>query len=289
MKYGIYYAYWETEWKGDFIPYIKKVKRLGFDTLEIACHNIFQEDDGYLRELREEAARENIFLTGGYGPDRKHNISSDDPAIVSAALQKYERIFKKMETAGMQLIGGGLYSYWPVDFSAPFNKKQDTKRAIENIRFLSEIAAGSGITLCMEVLNRFEGYILNTAEEAAAFVDAVNRPNVKAMLDTFHMNLEEDSYGDAIRLVGSKLGHMHVGEANRRPPHDHGRIPWKEIGNALREIGYNGTVVMEPFVRMGGQVGQDIHIWHDLSRGCDSAQLDADASNSVQFLKSILE
>ena len=67
----------------------------------------------------------------------------------------------------------------------------------------------------MEALNRFKGYLLNTAEEAVDFVTRVDRPNVKVMLDTFHMNIEEDSMEDAIRLIGDLLGHLHLGEANQ--------------------------------------------------------------------------
>ena len=64
-----------------------------------------------------------------------------------------------------------------------------------------------------------------------------------------------------------------------------GRTPWREIGNALRDIEYDGTVVMEPFVSMGGQVGRDIHIWRDISRGASEAELDEDAKNAVAFQK----
>ena len=67
------------------------------------------------------------------------------------------------------------------------------------------------------------------------------------------MNIEEDSFSAAIRTAGPLLGHFHTGEANRRVP-GKGRLPWHEIGTALREIGYDGTVVMEPFVKSGGGV-----------------------------------
>ena len=139
----------------------------------------------------------------------------------------------------------------------------------------------------MEALNRFEGYLINDCQEAVAYVRAVDRPNVKVMLDTFHMNIEEDSLVEAIALAGPLLGHFHVGEANRRPPRPQGRIPWKDLAEALRKIGYQGHIVMEPFVRMGGQVGKDISIWRDLSHGATDAQLDQDAAASVAYLRSL--
>ena len=45
MKYGIYYAYWEKEWGGNFLPYIKKCAELGFDALEVACGAFHLSDD----------------------------------------------------------------------------------------------------------------------------------------------------------------------------------------------------------------------------------------------------
>jgi D-psicose/D-tagatose/L-ribulose 3-epimerase len=75
-----------------------------------------------------------------------------------------------------------------------------------------------------------------------------------------------------------------VGENNRRLP-GKGSLPWYEIGSALRAIGYDKNVVMEPFVRSGGTVGSDIKVWRDLSLGATEAQLDADAADSVNYLR----
>ena len=170
-----------------------------------------------------------------------------------------------MDIADIRSIGGALYSYWPVDYNNELDKDGDLERSIQGMRKLADIAGRYGITLNMEVLNRFEGYLINDAREGLAYVRAVDKPNVKLMLDTFHMNIEEDSLIEPILLAGKDLGHVHVGEPNRKPPRE-GRMPWKEIGEALRKIGFEGAVVMEPFVTMGGQVGKDIRIWRDISQ-----------------------
>ena len=289
MRYGIYYAYWEKAWGGDFLPYVSKVKRLGFDILEIACGDLYRQPDGALRELGQEAARQGIELTGGYGPRPEHNLASVDPDAVTAALDFYRTTFHKMQLAGVRSLGGALYSYWPVDYSHTPDKAGDWTRSVTRMRRLAALAEDYGITLNMESLNRFEGYLINDAREAVHYVRAVDSPNVKVMLDTFHMNIEEDSLTEAIRHAGNLLGHFHVGEANRRPPRPGGRIPWAEIGTALRDIGYAGAVVMEPFVLMGGQVGADIKIWRDLSGGADTDLLDQWAAYSVAYLKGQFE
>jgi len=114
------------------------------------------------------------------------------------------------------------------------------------------------------------------------FVKEVGCPNVEVMLDTFHMNIEEQSIAGAIRHAGSLLGHFHTGECNRMVP-GQGRMPWREIGEALRDIGYQGYVVMEPFINRGGQIGRDIHVWRDIKPDITDEKMDEDAKNAVEF------
>lgn len=287
MKFGIYYAYWAKKWGGDFVPYVSKVKKLGFDILEVNCGDFPETDVQSLIELRNVSEGDGIILTGGYGPRPEHNLASSDPKIVDNAFKFWAETLKKMEIAGIDRIGGALYSYWPVNFNGGFDKKRDLTISIENMSKLADMASDYGVTLNMEVLNRFEGYMLNICDEAIDYVDAVNKPNVKLMLDTFHMNIEEDSMSEAIRKAGDRLGHLHVGEANRRPPNGKGRIDWKEIGDAIKETGYNQYIVMEPFEQAGGQVGKDIYIWHDPLNKATSEQLDARAAESLKFLRGI--
>ena len=286
MKYGIYFAYWEKEWNADQKSYISKVKKLGFDILEISCamlKNISREE---LVEMRDMARAEGVTLTAGYGPGPSENLASSDEAVVKNAVAFYTDILKKLEILDIHTLGGGIYSYWPVDYTKPIDKEGDWKRSVKNVRTVGKIAQECGVDYCLEVLNRFEGYLLNTCAECRQFVEEVDVPAVKIMLDTFHMNIEEDSMTEAILLAGDRLGHFHVGENNRRLP-GKGNLPWYQIGRALRAIGYDKNVVMEPFVKSGGKVGSDIKIWRDLSMGAATEQLDRDAAASVAFLRNV--
>lgn len=85
MKYGIYYAYWEQEWAADYIPYIEKAARLGFDFLEIACTPINGYSRQQLRDIRQAARDNGIFLTAGHGPSASQNLASADPAVAENA------------------------------------------------------------------------------------------------------------------------------------------------------------------------------------------------------------
>ncbi len=241
-----------------------------------------------LAEIGRLAKEEGVILTCGYGPNARENLGSADPDVVRNAVAMYTDLLEKMEIMDIHTFGGGVYSYWPVDYSRPVDKEGDWARSVENVTTVGKIAQDHGVAYCLEVLNRFEGYLINTCEECVRFVDEVGVDAVKVMLDTFHMNIEEDDMCEAIRLAGNRLGHFHVGENNRKVP-GKGKFPWKMIGEALREIGYNRTVVMEPFVLMGGEVGADIKVWRDISRGATVEQLDRDAEESVAFLRRAFE
>jgi len=287
MKFGIYFAYWETEWKVKYEKYIKKAAKLGFDILEISCAPLPYLSDKQLYSLRNMAEEYGVTLTAGYGPTAEQNLSSTDRTIAKNAKAFFADMLKRLEKMNIHSIGGGLNSYWPVDFSKPIDKKHDWEIGVRNVREIANVAQECGIDYCLECLNRYEGYLLNTSAEGVAFVQEVGLPNVKLLLDTFHMNIEEDSFYDAIITAGKYLRRLHTGECNRRVP-GKGRLPWLEIGNALRDISFKGDIVMEPFVREGGTIGSEIKVWRDLSDNADESQLDRDAKKALDFSRYVM-
>ncbi len=284
MKYGVYFAYWENEWDTDFEPYIEKVKKLGFDILEVAALGLIHLTDEKLLSLNKLAKAANIQLTAGIGIPKEFDVSSEDPEVRSRGISFMKQVLDQCHKAGIDRIGGTIYSYWPADYSKAINKSEIRKNSINSLKELAEYAKPLNITLLVETLNRFEQFLLNDTQEAINYINEVGKPNVKVMLDTFHMNIEEDSIPNAILLAGSQLGHLHIGEGNRKVP-GKGSLDWEAIGQALRDINYSDYVVMEPFVKMGGQVGQDIKVWRDLSNNASEELLDQELAESLQFVK----
>lgn len=289
MQYGIYYAYWERQWGADYLKYVEKVKRLGFDILEISCAGLKDLPGEAILKLKECKDKEGISLTAGYGPRPDEDISSEDPDIVKRAFQFWKDTFPILKILGIHQVGGGLYASWPADYSKKPDKKGSLERSIRNMRKLAKLAEEYEIELNMEALNRHEGYLINTVKECRDYVNEVDAENVKIMLDTYHMNIEEDSLEDAVLSAGRKLGHFHIGENNRKLPGQGRIIPWTQIGKALQKINYTGTVVMEPFVICGGEVGQDIRIWRDLKEDCSEQVLDREAAESLKFIRKAFE
>lgn len=283
MRFGILYAYWTREWSGDYLYYAKKVKELGFDILEISAGDLLRMHDSEISVLRDLSKSLDLEISCNIGPPKQYDVASSDPAVRAAGIQFLTDIMKKMDLLDSRTLVGVMYTYWPNDFT-DLDKPALWSRGVESCQAMGKTAQALGINMCLEVVNRFETPVLNTAEEAVRFCHEVGNPNVQILLDTFHMNIEEDNQADAIRTAGTLLGHLHVGEGNRKLP-GQGSLPWGEIGQALRDIGYTGGVVMEPFVLQGGQVGKDIKVWRDLSGGADEKQLDRAAAAALETLK----
>ena len=115
-------------------------------------------------------------------------------------------------------------------------------------------------------------------------MDTVGLENVGILLDTYHMNIEEKSFRDAILTAGDRLVGFHVGENNRTCP-GRGHLDWNEIFGTLREIGYDKRIVAEPFLMAGGEVGRSIAVWRDLIDDKSEASLDAEAAYMLDFMK----
>lgn len=284
MKFGIAYEYWGTEWVCDYLATTAKTAELGFDVLEISADHLYHMTDEEIDALKAQGEKYGIEFTTNSGPAKEYDFSSADPAVRQNGLAYFEKILHNMDRLGSKSLVGAIYSFWPTDF-VNTDKPAAWERSIECLKQLSKTAEKLNIECALEVLNRNETYILTDCAEAIDYVGRVGSPSVNILLDTYHMNIEEDNMYDAIRKAGPLLGHFHVGECNRKLPGMNNSIDWPEIGKALRDINYEKAVVMEPFLLSGGAVGRDIRVWRDLSNNATPEQMDEMLVTSLKFLK----
>jgi D-psicose/D-tagatose/L-ribulose 3-epimerase len=159
--------------------------------------------------------------------------------------------------------------------------KTEWSNAVNSVRQMAAYAKSRGVVLAVEPINRYETYLLTTVDEALRFVDDVGVDNVKLNVDTFHMNIDEADLAAAIRKVGDRLVHMHAADSNRQAP-GRGHTDFNAIFKALYEVGFNGTVVLEP-VPPGADPGMAI------IRSDFLPLRDIYAQESISYLKQIEE
>lgn len=283
-RVGIYYAYWERNWDADFLPYVSKVKKLGFDTLEVNAGTLHGMAEKDLATLGRAATDAGIGLTSCVGLTADLDPASPETQTRQAGVDFLKGIIDKVHIAGIDRISGIIYGAWPGTLPFGEEKQGYVDRSVESLKEVAKKAEDAEVTLNVEVVNRFEQFIMNTAAEAVAYLERVDSPRIKMLLDTFHINIEEKSFADAIETAGSHLGHFHIGENDRRPP-GVGNLPWKEIFGSLETIGFQGDIVMEPFLVPGGEVGRDIRVFRDLRGDKD---MDEQAAEAAAFVNSFL-
>lgn len=284
-KIGIYFAYWTKDWSADYLYYLNKVAGLGFDVLEVGSGWLVEMPAEKRRELKKAAADRSVELTCCIGFPGRYDMASEDVSVRRAGIEYAKRTLEVLHEMGSRIFGGINYTSWPSGINEGLTDKRPyLERSAASLKQVMKTAEAYGIYYCVEIVNRFEQFLLNTAAEGMAFCEEVGSPNIKLLLDTYHMNIEEDSFAEAIRIAGDRLGHFHIGETNRKCP-GKGRMPWDEITGALKETGYRGAIVMEPFEKMGGEVGRDIKVWRDLNPEADEAMMDADAKAALKFIR----
>jgi D-psicose/D-tagatose/L-ribulose 3-epimerase len=278
---GIHYGYWTQHWDSDPLQFVKRAQKCGFDILEVNAPKVTRMSDSERDALKGAAAEAGLGLTYSIGMTSDMDLTSEDAATRKKGVAFLKDVVRAMKQIGGTVMAGINYSSWPRKLLPGEDKKLLTDRSIEGVREAIKTAEDCDVIFCVEVVNRFEQFMMNTAAEGIAFAQEVGSPNCKILLDTFHMNIEEESIGGSIEEAGTWLGHFHLGETNRRPP-GRGRMPWSEIFGALKKINYQGALVMEPFLLPGGEVGRDICVYRDLLGNGD---LDEEATLSVQFVR----
>ena len=288
-KLGIFMNFWEKNWDADHKKYIRKAADIGFDVLEFQAQPLLEMSDDHIRDLRREADACGIELTYSLGLDRNYDVSSLDESVRVGGVKYLQNIIRKMEVGGGTLLSGVSYAGWGVPEGLINDKSPYWNQSVKSMKEIIKVAEECGVTYCVEAVNRFETALINTAKEALAYVAEIDSKNIGVLLDTYHMNIEEDNIGDAIRLVGAdKLKSFHTGENNRRAP-GRGHLDWDEIFGALADIGYKGRIVSEPFIMQGGEVGRDIHVYRDLIENPCEATIDAEAKYLLNFEREMLK
>ena len=229
-----------------------------------------------------------LSINGGYTPS--NDIASDDPAIRKIGVEYGKSVLEAMADVGCDRWSGINYSAWlrrPDCEILTYDEKQRIRElSLESMKQIIKTAEDCGVKYCFEIVNRFEQVLLNTSAEGVAFCEEIGSPNAQLLLDTFHMNIEEDSIVDALEYAQTRgrLGHVHVGESNRRVPNFDGKthLDWDGILGILKKTGYEGFITMEPFMKMGLTT---ICVWRDLSHDADVDQMVVYARDAANFLR----
>lgn len=278
MKFGVNTWVWTAPLTAaDVEKLVPHVAGLGFDWIEFPLEEIGSFDSRRAAELVKEHGL-GVSTCVAMGPDR--DLVHPDPAVRRNGANYIRQAVDVSQALGSPNLVGPIYSAvgrtWQ---AAPDERARDVELLVETLKDLAAYAADHGVKLGIEPLNRFETSFVNLAEQAVEIVDRVDNPACQIMLDTFHMNIEEKSLGQAIRAAGPRLIHLHSCENDRGAPGS-GNVAWDEVAEALKDINFDGPVVIESFTADVKSIAKAAAIWRPLAESQDAL-----AADGLAFLK----
>ncbi|MBB3047912.1 D-psicose/D-tagatose/L-ribulose 3-epimerase [Litorivivens lipolytica] len=272
---------WTSPFDDSAIPLIQKAVDMGFDAFTVPVEAPELINVSSIRSaLQDSPVR--LHVSGAYGPDR--DLTHDDPAVRKNSLNYIRDTLRLCEQLGVKILAGPAYSAVGKrrQISAE-QKKVEWERAVEGLTQAGKMAADHGVTMAIEPLNRFETDLINTAAQVKQLIRDIDLPSVKIHLDTFHMNIEEKSVLDAVRIAGDDLVYVDASESDRGAPGS-GQVHWQELAQGLAEIGYRGDCIIESFTPDCKTIADAAAIWRPLAASQDDL-----AKDGRKFLVQLLQ
>jgi len=258
MKFGMNLLLWTTKVTEQNHLLLKKLKEIGFDGVEIP---VFEGTSAEYKALGAVLRDHGLGATAVTVMNAETNPISADPKIRQAAGDRLRWVLDRCAEFDAEVLCGPLHSALGV-FSGTAPTADERRSGAEFFRDIADRAAGAKVQLAIEYLNRFENYFLTTAADTLAFVDAIDRPSVGLMWDTFHAHIEEKSVAP-LEAIRRRLVHVHLSENDRGTPGT-GQVQWEATFAALRKINYDRWLVIEAFGRALPDLAAATRVWRDL-------------------------
>lgn len=259
-------------------PLLRKIAAMGFDAVELPVETPGDWDAIHARDLLDELALAPI-IVGAMGPGRSLLARAGDVA----ATQEYLRhCLSVAETVGSSIVAGPFYAPTGITWRMSAEEREEATAELRvSLMPLVAEAAASGRTLAIEPLNRYETSLINTVEQALAALTPLLGAGLGLALDSYHLNIEEQRPGDAIRAAGRSLAYVQVCGNDRGPVGDD-HTDWPGMLDALEDAGYAGPLGVESFTGDNETIAVAASVWRPLA----STQ-DALAERSLAYLRTL--
>jgi D-psicose/D-tagatose/L-ribulose 3-epimerase len=264
IEYAVHAYAWTSSWSNADLWIVDHAASLGLDAIEIPLMELDTVDPAAIRERAERAGVG--VLTSVVCPEEA-DPSSEDERVRAAGLDFLNRCVDATAAMGAGVFTGVTYSALGRRLDRRPDRS-DMERAAEILREAARHAAGLGVRVGIEPVNRYESFLVNTAAQALELMEMVGEPNVGVHLDAYHMNIEEDDFRAPVELVADHLLHFHLSESHRGVP-GRGTVDWESIMGALTDAGYSGYVGLESFAEVSDAMRGATCVWRDLAPSSD--------------------
>lgn len=258
---------WSAAISDELMPVADRLKNIGYDGVE--CFLGGSDQTSYQR-FGDHVQKLGMETTCVFVLSKEENIISPSQEVRTHGLERIKWAIDRAHDMHAKIICGPFHSAHAF-FAQHAPQEQEYGWSAEVLHAAGEYAAQADIVLAIEALNRFECYLCNTMEQLGSLVARVAHPNVRAMYDTHHANIEEKKNRLAINTITPVLAHVHISENDRGTPGD-GHIHWDETFSALANNKYKGWLTIEAFSRNDPDFANAINVWREYSKPWDIAE-----------------
>jgi D-psicose/D-tagatose/L-ribulose 3-epimerase len=275
LRYAVHAYAWTSSWSNADLPMLDHVKELGLDAIEVPLMEPDAVDPAAIA-ARAEAVGLDVLASVALpeGADPAH----EDEDIRRRGHEFLERCVDLTAEMGATVLTGVIYSA----IGRRIERRPDEADYLRAAGVLAEVARYAqtrGVTLGIEPVNRYETFLVNTAEQGRRLIELIGEENVGIHLDAYHMNIEEDDFYEPTLLSTPQLVHFHMSESHRGIP-GKGTVDWDAVMRALAAGGYTGFVGLESFVDTAEAMKEATCIWRELAPSSDVL-----VSDGLAFLK----
>ena len=273
IKIGASLLSWITpNWTAEAGKYaIEQTAKAGFDLIEILLSNSMEIDAKAVKKQLKENHLEVVC-----------SLNLPKEAHIAFYPKEAEKLIKnaidKTSDLETNFLGGVLHGGIGVFSGNPLSETEKNT-IVEVWSSVADYAKEKGVNIAVEPINRYESYVCNTAENVLELIEKTGKDNLFLHLDTFHMNIEENNFRDPILLANKKLKHIHVTESHRGMLGE-GTVNWNQFFDALKEINFEGNLVLENFSSSILGMQQMVSLWQKSPYNAEQLAL-----GSLNFIK----
>ena len=276
-KIGFNVLAWSAVVSEQLLPIMDRLKEIGYDGVEFL---IGAPDEPAYKKLGDHARNLGLEVTTVFVLGKEENIIDPSADVRKNGLNRIKWAIDRAHDLNANIICGPFHSAFAT-FAQHAPQEQEYGWSAEALHAAGDYAAQADVVLTVEALNRFECYLCNTMQQLRHLVTKANHPQVQAMFDTHHANIEEKKLADAIHTIAPYLGHVHISENDRGTPGE-GHVPWDETFATLAEINYSGWLTIEGFTRNDPDFANGINVWREFAQPWDMAE------HGLKFIQEML-
>ncbi len=274
IKIGFNVLAWSAGVNDELLPILDRLKEIGYDGAEFF---VGEPDEKAYKRIGDHAKNIGLETTTVTVLSKEENPIDPDKKVRQKGLDRIKWVIDRSHDLNAQVLCGPFHSAFAT-FQQHAPTEEEYQRSAEVLRAAGDYASEAGIMLTPEALNRFECYLCNTAAQLSHLIQVTDHPNVQAMYDTHHANIEEKSIEESIETIAPYLKHFHISENDRGTP-GAGHVRWDESFSTLAKIKYEGWLTIEGFTRNDPDFANAINVWREFAEPWKMAE------NGLSFIQ----